>query len=183
MEKGVMKLAKDWQHHEVTTLESFITERNPRSWSDWEHECAGGGIVRRRLKNDTLVYVEQCRLCGRQIRCHKKDTIAAQVCGAWDESISQSWEEARRRLCQNAKDQQDAEWWAKYNSHITSAKWNDIRRRVIKRAGGVCEGCGEEPAWHVHHTTYRNLGNEFLFELLALCGPCHSRVHGRDVEP
>jgi hypothetical protein len=30
---------------------------------------------------------------------------------------------------------------------------------------------------HVHHTTYKNLGNEQLNELLVLCGECHRQVH------
>jgi hypothetical protein len=29
----------------------------------------------------------------------------------------------------------------------------------------------------VHHVTYKNMGNEFLWELRAICAVCHERVH------
>ena len=32
-------------------------------------------------------------------------------------------------------------------------------------------------AKQVHHTTYANVGHEFLFELVALCPECHNRYH------
>ena len=28
-----------------------------------------------------------------------------------------------------------------------------------------------------HHLTYENVGEEFLFELVALCSDCHERLH------
>jgi 5-methylcytosine-specific restriction endonuclease McrA len=41
----------------------------------------------------------------------------------------------------------------------------------------MCEGCGDEKAQEVHHKTYKNVGDEFLFELVALCNTCHDRYH------
>jgi len=51
------------------------------------------------------------------------------------------------------------------------------RKQVLKRSKGTCEGCLENEASEVHHTSYRNVGNEFLFELVALCCDCHARFH------
>lgn len=53
-------------------------------------------------------------------------------------------------------------------------------RRVLERANHVCEGCGVNAATEVHHKTYKNVGNEFLFELVAICRPCHQRYHADD---
>jgi 5-methylcytosine-specific restriction endonuclease McrA len=53
---------------------------------------------------------------------------------------------------------------------------------VIERADGLCEGCRSAEAVHVHHLTYKHCGNEFLWELVAICRECHERVHGREFE-
>lgn len=64
-----------------------------------------------------------------------------------------------------------------YTEYIKSTKWREICRKVLKRANGLCEGCLERPPTQVHHKHYGNLGDEFMFELLALCAPCHTRFH------
>jgi 5-methylcytosine-specific restriction endonuclease McrA len=64
-----------------------------------------------------------------------------------------------------------------YRQHLESPEWKAKRELVLKRCGGVCEGCGSASASEVHHVTYKHLGNEFLFELLGLCSACHDRLH------
>jgi hypothetical protein len=51
------------------------------------------------------------------------------------------------------------------------------------RANNLCEGCGRRRAAQVHHLTYDHVFDEFLWELIAICDECHSRVHDRDVNP
>jgi len=68
-------------------------------------------------------------------------------------------------------------WWQWYDRYLQSPEWRDKRYRVLRRAKGVCEGCLLFPAAHIHHTTYAHVGNELLFELVALCEGCHDRVH------
>ena len=65
-----------------------------------------------------------------------------------------------------------------YRRYLASDAWQRRRSRVLQRAGGRCEGCGEHPATEVHHLTYDHVGDEFLFELVALCSECHRRIHG-----
>jgi hypothetical protein len=36
-----------------------------------------------------------------------------------------------------------------------------------------------QPAREVHHRTYQHVGEEFLYELLALCHGCHDRGHAK----
>ncbi|MGI8399864.1 hypothetical protein ACRYWZ_26180 [Agrobacterium deltaense] len=48
---------------------------------------------------------------------------------------------------------------------------------MFKRSGGMCEGCGLAEAKQVHHLTYKHVGCEFLFELVAICDGCHERLH------
>lgn len=66
---------------------------------------------------------------------------------------------------------------AQYEAYLRTPAWIDRRDRVMVRAEGWCEGCGLRPATEVHHLTYKHLFAEFLFELVALCEPCHRRVH------
>ena len=61
--------------------------------------------------------------------------------------------------------------------YLSSPEWAERRQLVLDRSDGLCEGCRKERAAEVHHLTYRNWGNEFLFELAALCSACHDRVH------
>lgn len=63
-----------------------------------------------------------------------------------------------------------------YSDYIRSDAWRAKRELVLKRCGGICEGCGVNKAIEVHHATYYHLFNEFLFELLGLCHSCHERI-------
>lgn len=66
-----------------------------------------------------------------------------------------------------------------YREYLQSSAWAKLRRQVLMRAAFICEGCGAKPAVEVHHKTYEHVGDEFLFELTALCKECHGRLHGR----
>ncbi len=69
-----------------------------------------------------------------------------------------------------------------YSDDLNTPRWRDLRDKVLDRARGVCEGCLDAPAKHVHHLTYAHKGAEFAFELLALCEPCHARIHTEAAE-
>jgi 5-methylcytosine-specific restriction endonuclease McrA len=75
----------------------------------------------------------------------------------------------------------DAGFWERYRVYMESAEWEAKRRRVLGRAHYVCEGCGQRKAEHVHHLDYSNFGNEFLWQLVAVCQECHERAHGRRI--
>jgi hypothetical protein len=68
-------------------------------------------------------------------------------------------------------------WWQNYNKYLLTTKWKDKRIAVLKRENDMCQGCHSKKAQHVHHTTYSNLGDELLFQLVALCIDCHSKLH------
>lgn len=83
-----------------------------------------------------------------------------------------------RRSAERARESQ--EWKARYAAYLQTPAWREKRTAVMKRAGGMCEGCGKRKAVQVHHTTYQNVCNEFLWELRAVCDPCHNRIHGHE---
>jgi 5-methylcytosine-specific restriction endonuclease McrA len=76
------------------------------------------------------------------------------------------------------REAQRAEWHANYEAYLESEEWAARRELVLKRAGGLCEGCRLHPAVEVHHLSYENAGNEFLWQLVAICRDCHERYHG-----
>lgn len=72
---------------------------------------------------------------------------------------------------------------ATYESYLKSQEWADRRSKVMERAGHRCEGCRNALATEVHHLSYEHVTQEFLFELVAMCGDCHARWHGQPGRP
>ena len=70
-----------------------------------------------------------------------------------------------------------------HREYIKTPKWLSKREKVMHRSTNhTCEGCGVYlgVSGHVHHLTYDNFKDEFLYELLYLCKGCHSRVHKKE---
>lgn len=137
-------------------------------------------IVWRHTSNGTRQLRRQCKTCG---ECHGsalKHELATPDTPRADPLLPKQWEqhwdtkleEARQRLAQRNND-----WWSWYNAYLESSDWEYKRRRVMQRANGICEGCRDNAASQVHHLTYAHVGNEFLFELVAICTECHERFH------
>lgn len=69
---------------------------------------------------------------------------------------------------------------AEYENYRRTYFWRERRAEVMKRADGWCEACRKAPATEVHHTTYAHIFREPLFELRAVCGPCHDSITEMD---
>jgi hypothetical protein len=152
-------------------------------------ECQRTLLCRREYAGGTRHVVYQCLDCGRQVRSVPKAEYLGRVTPGnlppWDEGIPRRWSERRNRHWQQhyeaRRAEEQDEWNRRYDEHINSDKWRDLRRRVLARAKGTCEGCGQAPAAHVHHLTYKRLGAEMLFDLAAVCLDCHESIHGRPI--
>lgn len=156
-------------------LEEWLQENAPKSyaWEEWQHDCQSGGIVQRVLANGAKTYAEQCQICGKSIRIWKKQEISQLYVGVWKNELVTAWREAQRRAFEEGKEARQKE----YRQYLTTKNWKDKRSKVLARANNLCEGCGDRTATEVHHLTYRNVGDELLFELVALCSTCHSKAH------
>lgn len=66
-----------------------------------------------------------------------------------------------------------------YRAYLRTPEWQERRLLVLQRAGYICEGCLKAPATQVHHMSYEHCGDEFAWELRAVCDPCHDRYHGK----
>jgi 5-methylcytosine-specific restriction endonuclease McrA len=53
-------------------------------------------------------------------------------------------------------------------------RWMRKRGAVMRRAGSICERCGERVAEEVHHLG--ELSDNRLDRLIAVCKPCHLQL-------
>lgn len=145
-------------------------------------DSCGGAQTELRKKiasNGAEMFAYQCTTCGRSASSWiKRSAIAApDNVGAWDHELQSRYDDYNRALWLDERTQVQRQRRLFYQQHLLSPKWRSIRARVLQRARGQCEGCGQAEAREVHHLTYDHLGDELLFELVALCGPCHEKAH------
>ncbi|MFG6094325.1 hypothetical protein SPB21_03705 [Leptothoe sp. ISB3NOV94-8A] len=64
-----------------------------------------------------------------------------------------------------------------YTAYINSQAWREKRSQVLERDEYRCRICGfsdsDGLSLQVHHSSYENLGNEPLNQLVTLCTDCH----------
>jgi 5-methylcytosine-specific restriction endonuclease McrA len=141
-------------------------------------------IVRYRLtKSGGKMFKLQCTRCGELIGDwipHSEIDDIANVNPIDDELPSiyrQNIADLERELRKRQRELQKGDFDEWYQEYLQSPEWREKRERVLNRCNGICEGCGKAIATVVHHITYQNVGNEFLFELLGMCKDCHTRYH------
>lgn len=135
----------------------------------------------RRIKDGRVSFVCQCIRCGNTSQPVKRELALAELAGKpppdyndtlefdWRAEKSKEYDEVRKRFREMRVDN--------YGEYLASETWAKKRAKVMKRAGGICEGCLERAATEVHHLSYDHIGNEFLFELVAVCEYCHDAIH------
>jgi len=139
-------------------------------------------IVRRTLGNLSVQYRRQCQRCGESVGNAIAKVEALRQSGGsepppWNKSLQEDSRQKRNVAWEKVKLETSEAFWDSYDDYLKSSAWKVLRERVLRRANGVCEGCGVGAACQVHHVTYEHVGCEFLFELVALCLACHERIH------
>lgn len=67
-----------------------------------------------------------------------------------------------------------------YRTYIQSSAWRRTRERYwASKLPQDCYCCGmpRRAGFHLHHRTYKNLGNERLMDLVPVCQRCHEEIH------
>lgn len=67
-----------------------------------------------------------------------------------------------------------------YHKYIKSNAWRRKRTQFIasKSHNCRCYACGSASNLHIHHRSYKRLGNENIgLDLIYLCAVCHETVH------
>lgn len=143
-------------------------------------------IRRKKVASGAWWYWSQCLRCGAIERVKTADVPRGLTPPLVDDNLRESFSRRqiadiqRRQIEVDAAKQQ--EWWSWYSDYLQSPQWRALRRKVLARDKGRCQGCLEADATQVHHLTYDRVGNEMLFDLVAMCKNCHHFVttHSRD---
>ena len=69
------------------------------------------------------------------------------------------------------------EWLRRYRLYLKSPEWQEIRQQILRFWDYKCATCYSEYDLHVHHRTYKRVGNEELNDLIVLCENCHAKFH------
>ena len=64
-----------------------------------------------------------------------------------------------------------------YSKYLESDNWKKIREQVLERDNHKCTVCGDTNNLVIHHTSYDNIGNEKIEDLITVCEKCHNEIH------
>lgn len=149
----------------------------------WQCECTQHCRLVRKQEGNRRLLGYQCERCGdwEQI---KRATLPKDYDDLPEHSaeLRSSWCVKQKALVDDAEAAAAQKWKDDYERYLQTPKWKAKRDLVMRRACGICEACLEASATEVHHTTYRHVGNEPLFELRAVCGDCHESITKMDRE-
>ena len=160
-----------------------------------EFECSHGRqeIRERSVRGGGKQFVYQCMICGEPCSNAMSRDAATRANGSaplpFDEKLRINRKESLKKAVDAVEadylaraESKTSDFWNFYKEYLKSTEWKKRRALVMRRCNGVCEGCGLEMATQVHHFTYEHVGNEFLFELVAVCDACHERIHAESGE-
>jgi hypothetical protein len=156
-----------------------------RKQVDTEFGCShpGARVAFKDSSGGRRLFYKQCVRCFSHKVVRKAELSQFQILSAvpLDEGQERAWHAAKwdryKALTEQAEQARDARWQAWYSAYLLTPEWRARRAKVLKRAGGVCEGCLGRPATQVHHLTYERVGREMLFDLVAICDDCHGAIH------
>lgn len=138
--------------------------------------------------NGVKSYGDQCQRCGRKIskfvsakRFQQEEGVdPLEYAIEFKTNLQRDFSNSIWAEEDQARESRKREWNRWYSNYLASPDWRQKRRLVFDRANGICEGCRERHATQVHHISYANVGNEFLWELVAICRDCHEKAHSHD---
>lgn len=173
---------------------SLLYSKEVKEWNAAECEHDKKALRRGFNKGGGPIVQLQCLACGKQIGKLEKRTPQTDSLDEIDQELYPAYLDKRNRKLDEIRRKfvklQDRRWKGSaegrsyfqrsHSEYLASPAWAARRNLVMERSSGVCEGCRKANATEVHHLSYRNWGAEFLFELVALCGPCHDRIHRLD---
>ena len=147
-----------------------------------EHVCKITYLTHRTDSIGRIIYMRQCADCGAPmgsaIPHDDPSVLNAGDVPPWNDALQQNWTETSLTYDERQKEWEKKLWWDKYNAYLASPEWRE-KSLAVKARDPICQGCRKTFSEQAHHSTYRNVGEEFLFELIALCNRCHNRLHER----
>ena len=145
-----------------------------------ECTCKGVRPTRRKMEDGTVRVWLQCPACGRAPRAVRMSDYDVSQLPDFDPDLQgRVWRE-QRQTWTNEREKAQAVWWTRYNRYLNSEAWASLRYRVLDRDRHLCQSCLLERASQVHHLSYElydRTGSSAAFECVAICEPCHRRIH------
>ena len=146
-------------------------------------DCSGKKVRYKLNRAGTKMFFLQCLRCGDTTRIPKDKVTSPNslLIQEVDDQLRADWWKKRDQYFSSLRDEtqnrERQEWFDWYNRYLLSPEWSKKRIAVMKRANFICEGCLQKTAVQVHHLTYDRVGNEMLFDLVAVCSDCHKAIH------
>lgn len=69
------------------------------------------------------------------------------------------------------------EWWELYTAYLKSEEWLLKREYRMNIDNNRCYVCNSDYILQVHHMHYKNVGDEFMEDLITVCINCHQKLH------
>lgn len=169
------------------SLEQKRTEARERARKQFECLHPVREVRARTIRGGGVQFVYQCVRCGEPISQPIARSEALRINNGkkpapFDHDLLESWRRKFSEAIAKVDEEINGKWWSGYNQYLKSPEWAARREKVLNRAGGMCEGCLERRATQVHHLTYKHVGREPLFDLVAICDECHDMVHEDEEE-
>lgn len=145
--------------------------------------CQTTKIRYKKTVDNRILYCKQCVKCGSRMGewIPHADIPNPDSIMPFNNDLRGYYVDSRNELRSALLERQKAKEYSEFTEArmeaMNTQHWQTCKIAVKKRCGGICEGCGNNQIVDVHHKTYRNLGDEFLFELIGLCRECHNRYH------
>lgn len=141
-----------------------------------------GEVRRRVIKGGAVQFVDQCLSCGHPKSSPIRRTEVIRVHGTdqlpfFDQELLEAGKRKGREAQKEKASEEKEKFFDWYGQYLSSPEWKSKRQKVLERAGWLCEGCRSCRPTQVHHLTYEHVGNELLYELVALCDSCHDLAH------
>jgi 5-methylcytosine-specific restriction endonuclease McrA len=153
--------------------------------SEFACEHSLSAVVVLIAKNNHPHFRRQCLNCGRRLGNIKHAELSQEEmknAPRIDESLeSNFWKRRSVRYSELEKQmlhEENQEFDREYEAYRKTEKWQRLRGKVLARDKFICQGCGSaNRAIDVHHLTYDRFKDEMLFDLIAVCRDCHTRLH------
>ena len=144
----------------------------------------------RKAVNGNKMYKRQCVRCGDLVgnwipheTVKNKETVEPvndTVAANYRKTKFEMTKALNDLIVENQNNEKRNEFDGWYKQYLLSPEWRVKRNLVLERCNEICEGCRAKRAIIVHHLVYKNVGKEFLFELVGLCQGCHDRYHDKN---
>lgn len=134
-------------------------------------------------------YIRQCLICGQPVSTQLPKKSVLVPCPNFDQVLCDNWLAERDARYEELQTKEagktyakQGEWWDRYTAYLNSPEWQVRRKKVLARDNYLCQACLERKATQAHHLTYEHVFNEPLFELIAICEPCHTKLTQLDAQ-